>query len=355
MAEIQKVMGIANASIQKIMGIAVGSIQKVCGITYPAGGGGLPLTGWTYRKSITLSRASGAVTNYQMKLLVGESSGATGEDVDCGGLCLSNFNDLRFTKSDGTTLLDYWIESVSGATPNQLATIWIEFDSIGTGATTFYMYYGNAAAAAQYATSSLAGKATFNFFDHFLDDPPAAADWYHYVDNGSETVSGSIFAVTGHLSYNAWGCKQVFSTGYAYRGLAKVNTETGTEIAIFSIDDRSDDGTYIGAGIDRASIMVTGGSKSWLTGREGPTTVNARTEVMTDYAVVEIQRNASTSVIFTIGDVTKQTITTNVPTDNCGFMVYSKAAANTVSWDWVAVRQFLATEPAWGAWGAQET
>lgn len=34
------------------------------------------LTGWNYRKSITISRASGAVTNYQMKILVGESSGA---------------------------------------------------------------------------------------------------------------------------------------------------------------------------------------------------------------------------------------------------------------------------------------
>jgi len=101
---------------------------------------------WTYRKSITLSRASGTVTNYQMKLLVGESAGATGEDVDCGGHVLPSFDDLRFTAADGITLLDYWIESISGTTPNQLATVWIEFDSIGTGATTFYMYYGNSGA-----------------------------------------------------------------------------------------------------------------------------------------------------------------------------------------------------------------
>ena len=47
------------------------------------------LGGWTYRKSITLSRASGAVTAYQMRLLVGQSSGASGEDVDCGNLCRS--------------------------------------------------------------------------------------------------------------------------------------------------------------------------------------------------------------------------------------------------------------------------
>lgn len=104
------------------------------------------LQGWTYRKAVTLSRASGAVTNYQMRLLVGETSGATGEDVDCNGHVQADFDDLRFTTSDESTLLDYWIESITGTTPNQLATVWIKFDSIGTGATTFYMYYGNAGA-----------------------------------------------------------------------------------------------------------------------------------------------------------------------------------------------------------------
>ena len=114
---------------------------------------------WEYRKSITLSRASGAVTNYPMQILVGESSGAVGEDVDCGGYVQSDFDDLRFTNSSGT-LLDYWIESISGIMPNQLATVWVEFDSIGTGATTFYMYYGNAS-----ATTVSNAPNTFPFFD----------------------------------------------------------------------------------------------------------------------------------------------------------------------------------------------
>ncbi|MBU1045807.1 DUF2341 domain-containing protein, partial [Patescibacteria group bacterium] len=136
------------------------------GMAVMLGGGTKPasnwLTGWSYRKSITLSRASGAVTNYQMKLLVGESSGAAGEDVDCAAHVQTDFDDLRFTTSDGTTLLDYWIESISGTTPNQLATIWIEFDSIGTEPTTFYMYYGNAGAS---AVSS--GANTFIRFENF--------------------------------------------------------------------------------------------------------------------------------------------------------------------------------------------
>jgi hypothetical protein len=139
------------------------------------------LQGWTYRKAVTLSRASGAVTNYQMRLLVGETSGASGEDVDCNGHVQADFDDLRFTTSGGATLLDYWIESITGTTPNQLATVWIKFDSIGTDATTFYMYYGNAGAS---AVSSI--TATFIAGDNGVNG------------NFTEAVSGS--AVLSHAS-----------------------------------------------------------------------------------------------------------------------------------------------------------
>jgi hypothetical protein len=121
------------------------------------------ISGWSYRKSVTLSRASGAVSNYQMKLLVGQTSGATGEDVDCGGHVRSDFADLRFTNSNGD-LLNYWIESITGATPNQLATVWIKCDSIGTGATTFYMYYGKADAS---DAANFANTFTSNLGDNF--------------------------------------------------------------------------------------------------------------------------------------------------------------------------------------------
>jgi hypothetical protein len=306
------------------------------------------LSGYSYRKSITLSRASGAVTNYQMKLLVGESSGASGEDVDCNSHCATDFDDLRFTTSDETTLLDYWIESVSGTTPNQLATVWIEFNSIGTGATTFYMYYGNSSASA-----GSNGDNTFNFFEHFLDDPPASADWFHWFDHGSETVSGSIFSVTGHSSYNGWGCKQKFGTNYAYRGRFSVNTDgTATDSNIFGFDDRSDDGTCVGTGSDLAGFYLGAElGKIYLTGREGKQTQAARTDALTSYSIVEIQRNSTTNVKFLINDSLKQTTTTNVPTDTCGFVLYSNNASVTINWDWCLVRQYLATEPAWGSWG----
>lgn len=109
------------------------------------------LSGWSYRKALTTGgSADGALTDYQMKLLIGECAGASGENVDCLGLCQNDFDDLRFTAADGYTLLDYYIEKKSGTTPNQLATIWIKIPTIAASGTNtvIYMYFGNASASA---------------------------------------------------------------------------------------------------------------------------------------------------------------------------------------------------------------
>jgi hypothetical protein len=153
------------------------------------------LAGWSYRKAIVIAHtADGAQTNYQLKLLVGESSGATGEEVDCGGKVASDFDDLRFTTSDGSTLCDYWIESLSGSTPNQLATVWIEVPSIAAHPddTTIYMYYGNAGAS---AVSS--GANTFVFFDDFSSNTIAN----YTTSGGTWSISGGVLNVL----YNAGG------------------------------------------------------------------------------------------------------------------------------------------------------
>ncbi len=273
-----------------------------------------------------------------------------GYSVHCGGLCKSDFSDLRFTKSDGTTLLDYWIESVAGTTPNQLATVWIEFDSIGTTDTIFYMYYGNASATAVSNASN-----TFVFFDHFdSGSEPNVDNWYHFADNGSETVSESIFTITGHASYNAWGCKQKYGTNYSFRMRAKVPGDGtyGTDSGI-GIDDRSDDGTYVGTGFDQARLNL-GISKSWTTSREGTPYSPERTDMVTDYSIVDISRNGSSNVKFYINDSLKLTSSTYVPLDTMGFFFYTDHASQLIYVDWVAVRKYETTEPVWGTWGGTE-
>lgn len=112
---------------------------------------------WHYRKSFTVSNAA---ANYQTKVLIGETSGATGEDVDLGGFAQTDFDDIRFTGADGVTKLPYWVETITGTTPNQLATVWVKNNA--TPDTTLYIYYGNPS-----VSSESSGYNTFAYFDDF--------------------------------------------------------------------------------------------------------------------------------------------------------------------------------------------
>jgi hypothetical protein len=103
-----------------------------------------------------------------MELIVGESSGAVGAGVHCNAHCQDFPNDIRFTKEDGQTKHDYWIDtsSLEGITPNRKVSVWIEVASVPTtGAVDFYMYYGKAA-----DSGESDGSATFEFFDDFSCD-----------------------------------------------------------------------------------------------------------------------------------------------------------------------------------------
>jgi len=105
---------------------------------------------WLKRKAITLTGgSSGAQTDYQVKLTVTYDS-----DMQ------SDFDDLRFTKADGTTLLDAWMESYTVSTS---AVVWVETDTpANTVEADIYMYYGNSG-----AVSDWDGAATFQVFDDF--------------------------------------------------------------------------------------------------------------------------------------------------------------------------------------------
>lgn len=129
------------------------------------------LIGWKYRKKINITGQSGAGTNYQLLLKVGESAGSSGADFNLGGLSAkfpsdkNDGGDLRFTLSDGIVLLDFWVEEVSGTAPNRVAKIWVKvLDDLGTNKS-IYCYFGNISA---YNYSN--GDRTFLFFDDFDGD-----------------------------------------------------------------------------------------------------------------------------------------------------------------------------------------
>ena len=116
---------------------------------------------WRYRKSHVINSAAGTGTGYQVKVTVYYASGAdSAGNVYVGGLCNTDFSDIRFTASDGTTALSYWMES---SVVSNNAIFWIKLtDDITAAPSTIYVYYGNSI-----ATTASNGANTFLFFDDF--------------------------------------------------------------------------------------------------------------------------------------------------------------------------------------------
>jgi parallel beta-helix repeat protein len=115
--------------------------------------------GYDYRREITLTGgASGAQTDYQMKYTVTHDS-----DMK------SDFSDLRFTKADGTTILDAWMESYIASTS---AVVYVETDTPANGVDgDIFVYYGNSSASSAWSDAN-----TFPaFFDGYED--ALAGDW----------------------------------------------------------------------------------------------------------------------------------------------------------------------------------
>jgi len=141
------------------------------------------LSGYPYRKKVTISGSSGAGAYYQVKLSIGSSSGG---DFHLEGHCTDFPNDIRFTDDDGTTLLDYWIED-----PTQdPITVWVEVQDSLDNNVDIYCYYGKSG-----ESSGSDGNATFLFFDDFEGSSLNLNKWEPSSDL-TYSVSGSELHVT---------------------------------------------------------------------------------------------------------------------------------------------------------------
>ena len=291
---------------------------------------------WSFRKEITINgSADGVLTNYQMKLTIHRSTNSdSGSDVYVGTNCDSTYKDIRFTQSDGTTLLDYWIES----SDSNSAVVWIKFDSIPqSSAATFYFYYGSSI-----ATSLSNGDNTFTLFDDF----PGTSLNAQWGTSGDVSVSGGICTIGGTSNFS-----QIYAnfgdTNQRVRTREKTTILSNGYNGIISWGDGTN-GAFQASYKDIANYFqndFSGGNQAYADLGVAKDTSN--------YHIHEIIRNGTTSIIHSIDNSIQSTNTTQVFTGGAWGSV-NFAAGDQVLVDWIFISQYVSPEPTWGSWGSGE-
>jgi hypothetical protein len=265
--------------------------------------------------------------------------------------------DIRFTTSDGTTTLDYFRQGITGATPNQFATLWLEFDSIGTAATTFYLYYGNAA-----APDVSSGPNTFPTYDGIergANGDALTSPW--------TVVQGAVKISTAQAfegSRSAWFDAGA-TTPKAYVALTASNTiaiqarfyfplTSGNRLTLFWHEDAA--GAVVLLAID-----ADGGSDGTLFYSTDEGWVSCGVNLADGFwHLVEVRNFDWTALTFDV--VANGTVVASgCPMATESLFYPNKLAVEAYTGagqdlyiDELIVRPFLATEPTWGSWGSEE-
>ena len=212
------------------------------------------LSGWSYRKEITITGQSGAGTNYQVDFSIGDSAGG---DFHLEGHCTNFPQDIEVTDNDGTTLLKFWIEDIT-ADPLKMSVK--VADDLGSNQT-IYVYYGKSG-----ATTNNDGSATFPdlFKDFEIDD---LSDWTRDAFTTFETSTD--FAVSGSKSLKA----HFNGIGAKYASLALTNLDSDHAIDFdfiemtggdYPIQLAIDDTIKSGSGLRLGSFIYDDGGFDYL-------------------------------------------------------------------------------------------
>jgi hypothetical protein len=278
--------------------------------------------------------------------------------VDTEAHCLASFNDLRFTKADGTTLLDYWIENSATCAADGYADCWVELDTIAqmtslTEHTHYYLYYGNAGAS---AVSS--GSSTMVQFDNF--DSYVAASDLNGQGGWTATAAGVVIS-TDHATSGSNSVKIIGSAGSNTMNKALAATSQAYWVGQWNWKENAA-GVYVGShgnGTNVATPYINNTEDIYFTATNGGATdtglnatadawnkIDRYSEIFTGSgsfviryanalsATCQMYANAGSNGVSTLTDIT------------------SGAGNDTYIDDWF-VAKFAVSQPLWGTAGAE--
>ncbi|PIT87296.1 MAG: hypothetical protein COU31_03730, partial [Candidatus Magasanikbacteria bacterium CG10_big_fil_rev_8_21_14_0_10_40_10] len=292
-------------------------------ISFNSGQAVLTPEGW-YNADWSKRRAISIVNNVASELTDFQVFVTTTYDSDMQ----ADFDDLRFTASDGETLLDYWLES---KTDSVTSTLWVEVPTLAASASTnIYMYYGNAE-----ATSVSSIDDTFLFGDDFDDDSLDTSIWTTTAVAPSES-SGLL---TSAPTQGVWATNYAMPDQTILEAYGKANATLFGRVAATKSTNKFENEL---SGDDKGfDIMSWGGTRYFETNSAEASSGSWNTS----YNRFKMVFLSGASVAFTHGAVT-YTSTTNVPVASDGIHpeIYSHATDSMVM-DWIFVRKYASSEP----------
>ena len=248
--------------------------------------------------------------------------------ISCTNNVRYDYSDVRFYKSDASTLLNHFISSIA----QDYAKVWVNVDYIPpTGETKdIYVSYGNSP-----SSGGSSGSGTFSFFDAFA----SATNW---TTSGIVTTGGDMDMVASASAISAT-TKATYAPGYAFGTISILGTNS----------DANFYGNYIGIQDAAAanpryirnypydSVMI-----------ESQTVASTFTHARSDTGwETEIKYPMDGKGYYYLGDLLEYT-DTNVMAGS----KYIHLMLNYTGWssyDWIYARKALPVEPTWQSFGAE--
>lgn len=303
------------------------------------------LSNWRYNRRLTITgTTAGAQTNYPMKLNVYNSVGTDSPGkIYLNGNAKSDFSDLRFTKSDKVTFLDYWIESYA---PGVSAVVWVEVGSIpaSPSMTDIYIYYGNSV-----ATGLSSGERTFLLFDDFLGMTLNSSKWIVPVNNVYAINNGKLQVLRQDalVSSSIYSVQQNLGTLTA--AVAKAQIPWGGTTGSYNFDyfGYSSNGQWGSNTVVIAGNGNGGYASSLLNYVSG--WVKATISGDSNEHIWEIRRTSTESYAFKDNVQVAGPLSIQYPTGSGGINFQNQMSSGNDGYyvDWVYVRKYVSPEPIW--------
>ncbi len=183
------------------------------------------LSGWSYRKPVTITEQSGSdLIDYQVKVVVDTASLVSAGKMNADG------SDIRFTDSDGATLLNFWIED--GTMNTTTTNIWVKVPSIPANENvTIYMYYGNPTATSASDVSMTALDVIPDLEIYIPFDEGSGSIANDYSGNG---INGTLSAGVGWTTGRFGGAVNFPDSNNKKVTYGTVPSITGTSITLLA-------------------------------------------------------------------------------------------------------------------------